>query len=130
MNCTATQLSRKSRPGSRPAPLKLGGSPEAQAGARGTEEGTGRERKEEEKKGQPSPLSREDCRGYSAFQYILHSQAPETDRCASRFAPTPQKESLGHSGLGSPRGAWERANPPKSLFRTLASRLFISTTTK
>ena len=57
MNCTATQLSRKSRPGSRPAPLKLGGSPEAQAGARGTEDGTGGESKEEEKKGQPSPFS-------------------------------------------------------------------------
>ena len=69
-----------------PAPLKLGGSPEAQAGARGTEEGTGGESKEEEEEGQPSPLSREDCRGYSAFQYILHSQAPETNRCASRFA--------------------------------------------
>jgi hypothetical protein len=99
----------------------LGDSPEAQAGARGTEDGTGGESKEEEKKGQPSPLFREDCRGYSAFQYILHSQAPETTRCASRFALTPQKESLGHSGLGSPRGAWERANPPKSLFRTLGN---------
>jgi hypothetical protein len=26
--------------------------------------------------------------GYSAFQYILPCQAPETNRCASRFATT------------------------------------------
>ena len=53
MNCTATQLSRKSRPGSG----STGHSPEAQAGARGTEEGTGGKSKEEEKEGQPSPFS-------------------------------------------------------------------------
>ena len=52
MNWTATVTAR-ARPGLAP----LGDSPEAQAGARGTEEGTGGESKEEEKKGQPSPLS-------------------------------------------------------------------------
>ena len=40
-----------------PGPAPLGDSPEAQAGARGTEEGTGGESKEEEKKGQPGPFS-------------------------------------------------------------------------
>ncbi len=57
MNCTATQLSRKSRPGSRPAPLKLGGSPEAQAGARGTEEGTeGESKRRRRRRGSPAPF--------------------------------------------------------------------------
>ncbi len=60
-----------------------------------------------------------DSRGYSALQYTLHGQDPETNRRASRFALTPKKESLGHSGLGPPEGGWKRANPPKSLFRTL-----------
>ncbi len=41
---------------------------------------------------------------YSAFQYILHGQAPETNRCASRFALTPKKEILGHSGLAPALG--------------------------
>ena len=54
MNCTAT-VTPSHGPGPGPAPL--GNSPEAQAGARGTEEGTGGESKEEEKKGQPSPFS-------------------------------------------------------------------------
>ena len=40
-----------------PGPAPLGDSPEAQAGARGTEEGTGGKSKEEEKEGQPSPFS-------------------------------------------------------------------------
>ena len=122
MNCTATQLSRKSRP---PGSTQAGRLPGSSGRGPGNGGGNGRreQKEEEEEEGQPSPLSREDCRGYSAFQYILHSQAPETDRCASRFALTPPKESLGHSGLGSPRGAWERANPPESLFRTLTQTL-------
>ncbi len=35
----------------------------------------------------------------------------------------PNIDSLGHSGLGPPKGGsgWKRANPPKSLFRTLAA---------
>jgi hypothetical protein len=56
---------------------------------------------------------------YSAFQYILYGQAPETNRCASRFALRPKKEILGHSGLAPPSAGWERANSEKSLFRTL-----------
>ncbi len=71
--------------------------------------------KEEEKEGQPSPLSGKIPRGYSTFQCILLGQAPETDRCVSRFAPTPKKERPGHAGLGPPQGAWERANPPEKL---------------
>ena len=47
----------KSRPGPRPGSGSTGDSPESQAGARGTEEGTGGESKEEEKEGQPCPCS-------------------------------------------------------------------------
>ena len=59
MNRTATVTVTPSHgPGPGLGPAPLGDSPEAQAGPgeRGTEEGTGRESKEEEKKGQPSPL--------------------------------------------------------------------------
>jgi hypothetical protein len=56
MNRTAT-VTPSHGPGPGPGPAPLGDSPEAQAGARGTEEGTGGESKEEEKKGQPSPFS-------------------------------------------------------------------------
>jgi hypothetical protein len=56
MNRTAT-VTPSHGPGPGPFPAPPGDSPEAQAGERGTEEGTGRESKEEEKKGQPSPLN-------------------------------------------------------------------------
>jgi hypothetical protein len=121
MNCTAT-VTPSHGPGRGPAPL--GNSPEAQAGARGTEEGTGGESKEEERKGRPGPFKL-DSRGYSAFQYILYGQAPETNRCGSRSLRTQAKPKK-----GGPRPFWPRpaprgagnapcANPLKSLFRTL-----------
>ena len=57
MNWTAT-VTPSHGPGPVPGRLHWAeSSPEAQAGARGTEEGTGGESKEEEKKGQPSPFS-------------------------------------------------------------------------
>ena len=86
--------------------------------------GTGGESKEEEKEGQPSPLSGKMTGAIFnfelevTFQYILLGQAPEPDRCASRFALTPKKERLGHSGLGHPRRGLGGGIPPKSLFRT------------
>ncbi len=85
--------------------------------------GTGGESKEEEKEGQPSPLSGKMTGAIFnfevTFQYILLGQAPKPDRCASRFALTPKKERLGHSGLGPPPGGPGRGQiSPKSLFRT------------
>jgi len=44
--------------------------------------------KGEEKTSQLGPSFSAKSRGYSAFQYILPVQAPETNRCASRFAAT------------------------------------------
>ena len=119
MNRTATVMPSHG-PGPGPGPAPLGDSPEAQAGARGTEKGTGGESKEEEEEGQPSPLSREDCRGYSAFQYILHSQAPETNRCASRLATT--ASALRASAAPQPGGrALKLRNFPEKIGRHTAS---------
>ena len=107
-------------PGPPAAPLKLGGSPEAQAGARGTEEGTeGESKRRRRRRGSPAPFLGKITGAIVHFSTSCTARPPKTDPCASRFALTPQKESLRHSGLGSPREAWERANPPKSLFRTL-----------
>ena len=58
MNRTATVTpSHGPGPGPGPGPAPPGDSPEAQAGERGTEEGTGGLSKEVEKDGQASPCS-------------------------------------------------------------------------
>ena len=77
----------KSRPGPRPGSGSTGDSPEAQAGARGTEEGTGRESKEEEKKGQPGrsgPCSGKMTGAVVHFSTIYTARPPK--RIAARAA--------------------------------------------
>ncbi len=50
---------------------------------------------EREMRASSSPPFWANSRGYSAFQYILRGLAPETNRCASRFAADSAIASLG-----------------------------------
>ncbi len=108
MKCTATDT-----PSHGPGPAPLGDSPEAQAGGRGTEEGTGGESKEEKKDGQTT--ANQPCSGKTTGA-IVHFSTSCTARPPKRIAvlrTNPRKESLGHSGLGPPSAGWERANSEK-----------------
>ncbi len=83
MKCTATDTPSH---GPGPGPAPLGDSPEAQAGARGTEEGTGGLRKEEEKDGQTSPCSGKMTGAIVHWHFSTSCTARPPKRIAARAA--------------------------------------------
>ena len=75
----------------------------------------------EEERSQLGPSFSAKSWGYSAFQYILPCQAPETNRCASRFATT--ASALRASAAPQPGGrALKLRNLPVKIGRHTAQR--------
>jgi hypothetical protein len=123
MNRTATVTpSQGPGPGPGPGPAPPAIPRKLRPGPGERRRGRGARVKRRRRRGSPAPYLGKIAGAIVHFSTSCTARPPKTNRCASRFALTPKTKASAILASARPRGGWERANPPKSLFRTLAAR--------